>query len=635
MLNRHSTGWLLLALVLGVGLIHGLVFVFVVPPWQHNDEPNHFEYAWLVAHRSSLPKSADYDSKMSRAVTQSMVTHHFFDGVDYLPDLASGQPLRIIGYSQLGDPPLYYMLASLPIWLVGVVDPNASIETQLYAARLASLALLLISLLAAWGLVNELFVPTNPLRWVVPLTLALWPGYIDMMTAVTNIAGAVAIFSLFIWFSVRLIQRGVGWLDISGAVFTAAACLWTFSGVYIAAPLLGLTFLFALFRKRWRWVPWGLSISGVIIALIAIVTWGDADLWYRETWQDALTRSNRMDTPLGKRALQLVVPSQWPATSLFQLVPPSSAKELSGKTVTLGAWMWANHPLQINSPSLQLNAGNHQYTGTFKVTETPAFHAFTAILTGETAHTWVILSLPISVGDAGTVVFFDGVVLAEGSYPLDVPPIFDNSNGTRGLWGNLPFVNLVRNPSAERAGLRIRLWADRRQIFNSYGRVSMMLYASQDWAGAGWYYRVTTANLFRTLWGRFGWNHVPFLGHKPYRFFLAVTLIGLAGAVVAAWRMRKKVLWDLFFWLVAATFLVGMLAIVRGVFYLWFKPFIPSARYFNPVMMVIMIPLCAGWYEVLRLVKRWLPTWVPGLIYIALFLGLDIYALASLISFYY
>jgi len=632
-LIRKNLGWLCILLTFSAGLLHGLLYVFLVPPWQHNDEPNHFEYAWLAAHRSTLPTSADYDPEMSRAVVQSMLKHHFYDNLGYLPDLASGNPVFIGGFSQLGDPPLYYLLASLPMRLLNLIAPDASVEAQLYTARLASLACLLISLIAAWGLASELTSPSNPLRWLVPLTMALWPGFIDLMTAITNIAGAVAFFSLFMWFCVRLIRRSPGWIDLLGAMVTVVACLWTLPGLYIAAPLFGAALLFALFRERLRWCAWGLLFCGLTAGLLVMITWGDADLWYRETWQAEPTREDVQEAPLGKGVFQLVVPSQEPPARLYQLIPPTNVRGLAGKTVTLGAWMWATRPLEVNSPILQVYEGDRRFTGLFSVTETPAFHAVTATITGDASRAWVVLSLD-SNDYAGTDVFFDGVVLAEGSFPLDVAPNFENQAGRRGMWGDNPFTNLVRNPSAEIAGSRIRLWVDRRQLFGSHGRVSMVLYAIRDFPGTGWYFRGTAVNLVRTLWGRFGWNHVPFLGHKPYRVFLFATILGLVGALMGLWRVRRNVSWDLLVWLGLAVLMFSGLAVARGVFYLWFKPFIPSARYLYPVMAVIVFVLCAGWWELWRVFERWLPIWVRGLIYFILFLGLDAYALISLVSYY-
>ncbi len=81
-----------LIIVLLVGLLDGLIFVLLMPPWQHYDEPNHFEYAWLIANRGKLPQMGDYDQEMRRQTAVSMIAHNFFKGMDFLPDLKSCQP---------------------------------------------------------------------------------------------------------------------------------------------------------------------------------------------------------------------------------------------------------------------------------------------------------------------------------------------------------------------------------------------------------------------------------------------------------------------------------------------------------------------------------------------------------------
>jgi hypothetical protein len=260
-----------------------------------------------------------------------------------------------------------------------------------------------------------------------------------------------------------LIRRGLGWWDLSGAIVTTLACLWTQVGVYVAAPLLCVAILLAVFRKRWRWCAWGLLVSGILISLLALLSWGDADLWYRETWQVDPTRAKAENSPLGTKAFHLVVPSQGPPARIYQLIPPSSARDIEINTVTLGAWMWATRPVEVNSPILQIYAGNQQYSRVFSVTETPVFHAISVTLTGDVARSWIMLSLPMSVEQAGVEVFFDGVVLAEGAFPLNESPDFENQNARRGLWGGQPFENLVRNPSAEIGGRasvcgQIRRW---------------------------------------------------------------------------------------------------------------------------------------------------------------------------------
>ena len=66
-----------LIIVLLVGFLNGLAYVLLMPAWQHYDEPNHFEYAWLIAHRESLPEQVDYDQEMRRATAISMIEHNF------------------------------------------------------------------------------------------------------------------------------------------------------------------------------------------------------------------------------------------------------------------------------------------------------------------------------------------------------------------------------------------------------------------------------------------------------------------------------------------------------------------------------------------------------------------------------
>ena len=59
-LNEHT---ILIAILL-LALVNGLFYVFIVPPWQHYDETNHFEYIWLLADRGGFPNPGDYDTGM-------------------------------------------------------------------------------------------------------------------------------------------------------------------------------------------------------------------------------------------------------------------------------------------------------------------------------------------------------------------------------------------------------------------------------------------------------------------------------------------------------------------------------------------------------------------------------------------
>ena len=97
-------------------------------------------------------------------------------------------------YPQLNEPPLYYLFRTILLRVL----PSDNVDMQLYVARLVSLTLFLSTILVGYGLVAEITPTHHPLRFLVPLTMALLPGLADLMSAVNNDVGAIAVFSLFL-----------------------------------------------------------------------------------------------------------------------------------------------------------------------------------------------------------------------------------------------------------------------------------------------------------------------------------------------------------------------------------------------------------------------------------------------------
>ncbi|MEA3341401.1 MAG: DUF2142 domain-containing protein, partial [Chloroflexota bacterium] len=236
--------------ILFLALLCGAIYLTVVPPWQHYDEPTHFEYAWLIADRGTLPERGDYDQAMRREVAASMLEHDFFRDLNFRTNLLSQDEPVWIGITELHHPPFYYLLVSLPLRLVRHTD----ITFQLYTARAVSLLLYTLTVWIAGRLVAELAPAGHPLRWAVPGMMALLPAYTDLMTAVNNDVGATAVFSLFLWGAVRMIVRGVSLLRLVWVAATAALCVWTKNTASVAVLLTPLALILALARGRWnRW----------------------------------------------------------------------------------------------------------------------------------------------------------------------------------------------------------------------------------------------------------------------------------------------------------------------------------------------------------------------------------------------
>jgi hypothetical protein len=100
--------------------------------------------------------------------------------------------------------------------------------------RLVSLVLLLLTLFLTWKIIGELFGQNHPLQWVVPIFMALLPGFLDIMTAASNDVGAVTAFTLFLWVSLRLMKQRFSMVRIMWVVLTAGLCYLTQKTVWIA-----------------------------------------------------------------------------------------------------------------------------------------------------------------------------------------------------------------------------------------------------------------------------------------------------------------------------------------------------------------------------------------------------------------
>jgi hypothetical protein len=204
---------------------------------------------------------------------------------------------------------------------------------------------------------------------------------------------------------------------------------------------------------------------------------------------------------------------------------------------------------------------------------------------------------------------------------------------------------LIRNPSAEQIGLRLRPTFDNlgAAILPDSVRPSLLLTYYSDWRGAGWYYQATAGNLLRTFWAKFGWGHVPLPGNKPYRLLGWVTLAGIAGALVAILRYIDRL--ERFPW-AAMVVLSTTLAIAwlgtfsRGAIYMGIpRLYIPVARYVYPAIIPSLLVLTTGWFTFLNFVAKRLPLkrfrdYLPNATFLLFFVTLDVVSIFALVGYY-
>ena len=601
-LRSRSAAWLP-ALPMGIALLaallHGIIYLLVIPPWQHYDEPNHFEIVWWVAAHGRFPVQGDSDPAFNTRVVESMVENDFYAHMGFLPDLS--QPVqRMPGISQVDEPPLYYYLAAIPVMLLS----SASVETQLYGARVVSLLLFLLTVLAGWGIACELFPAGHFLRWLLPLSVALLPALVDIMTAVNNDAAAIAVGSLFIWGGLRLVRRGLSALDLSWMIAAAVLAYFTKSTAYIALLALPLIILFAVLRGKWRKLAWVVLLVVFLAGTLAALRWGDAAYWHRTTRQAAATRQLSDKAVIGKSVLVLSGrypnPQNWLA-ELSQPLPEQEAAQIRGQMVTLGVWMWASQPVQANLPWIMSNFPPLKHV--VQLGTEPVFFAYQLELPPDADRIWIALQ-PALVREQNVTFYYDGFVLVTGARPLVEIPRFTTTDGSRGEWGGTPFQNLIRNPSLENAGPRVQPRLDKfaARFLGDDTLPSMLVSALLDWQATGFYYRLSANLLLQRFWAVFAWAHVTLQNPGVYDWLSAITLAGLAGVLLAILRRRQRLPWDAVFILALMVTATWGMALLRGTPFIFHtKLYYTVARHAYPVVVPTMLALLLGWREILLL----------------------------------
>ncbi|HYN88429.1 MAG TPA: hypothetical protein VER55_07855, partial [Ardenticatenaceae bacterium] len=256
---------LAVGLVLVVAFIQMLVYIFLLPPWQHYDEPSHFEYAWLIANQGGL-RPGEPNPVLRREVMGSMLAHEFYRDLAP-PDLLGDGRSASIGISQFGGVPAYYLFISIPLRLVRHLD----VTTQLYVARGASGLLFLLTALIAAALTRDLTPSGHPLRWVVPLVMVLIPSFADLMTAVNDDVGATFAFSLVLWAAARLLRFGLDLWRVLWLVVASVAAVLTKNTAGVAVALAPVALLLAVWlrvRARWWWFA-ALTLLSLAVVVVA------------------------------------------------------------------------------------------------------------------------------------------------------------------------------------------------------------------------------------------------------------------------------------------------------------------------------------------------------------------------------
>ncbi len=145
---KNRALWLLLSAV----LVKSLFFMFMVPPWLGNDEPNHFAYVYFLSGRASQPVA-------EARILESLARNDYWRLAE-MPAPPEGAvsfaQTSLMRHSEdfIGTrSPLYYWMASLPTRLFA----PATVEGALYLARGVSVLFSLATVFLVWRSAALLF----------------------------------------------------------------------------------------------------------------------------------------------------------------------------------------------------------------------------------------------------------------------------------------------------------------------------------------------------------------------------------------------------------------------------------------------------------------------------------------------
>lgn len=608
-------------ILLFLGLVVGLTYVFVVPPWMHYDEPGHFEYAWLITNQDEFPQEGDYDQYMRREVAASMMEHRFDEYTGVSTSITPiYEPVKLL-IPQVGDPPLYYFLASIPLRVVKHTD----IAFQLYLSRMVSLLMFLVTVWISWQVAKTLFGPEHPMSWILPGFLIAIPGFVDLMTAVNNDALAIMSFSLFIWASTLLLLRGFSFRRLVLLLFSVTLCFFSKNTAWLAIPLSVPVLFFSFFRgKNQKYVWIGLAVLMIAVGLLSI-DWGKTiPIHYSSAdAQKNLLRVADPRAPSGEYVLRHT------GKQFHQTLTREGQNRIAGKSVTFSAYIWADQETDIKFPVIGRLDTSTVVLSDQKIhlTTKPTLHTASIEMPSGNNVAWLTL-----FGSSATPIYWDDISLIT-EYPSD----HAGSN-------EIQYTNVIKNSAIEKGFPKLSDRVDWLLVKTELNVSTSQIIELMDYNSSGWYLRTTASMFFKTFWGYFGWGAVPLLGTYAYQGLLGLTILSSLISLFFILKNIRSIPKTIIFFFAVIVLLQLFIVFARGAGSWYSRRYYPPARYFYPVIISVVLFISYGMYKLLSIFKFGVKlvsdsqaaTWhIQGLVLSICMLALIVWGIISIYRYYF
>jgi len=432
----------------------------------------------------------------------------------------------------------------------------------------------------------------------LPLLFALFPSFVDKMTAVNDDVGAVAFFTLFLWFCIRILRKGLTLLNWLFLMLSIVLCVFTKRNVWISMPIGAIVLIFALV-PHWKFIRWGLFVVLLFIPL------GIVSLDYR-TPAFFYARYNQHLTEVihSSQAIAGEMVAYFPRGKNKLLYQPLSEEEqkLLGSRIRVGYWLWGSGDVSASPIKIIVNGENILEGQPITLSRQPFLIQHNVSLPDSLER----LAIEVSIADwEETEIFLDCLFLVPGNAdPSRVPAPVD-PNCRYISFGDSIAENLIRNGSFEQTWPRLHPWLEK-WVDDKFAFSITSLWSVLDVDVGLPYLQASGSHVFNTFWGRFGWGSVPLLGKDPYLLFWIVTAIILVGNIIALVQSKGKIAWDLGIVFFGSAALIMIMTLYRhGGNWMGYEA-TPNARYLMPAFLPLGLFIINGLttlFSTLRLPK--------------------------------
>jgi hypothetical protein len=583
--SARARAWLLrwsLPTAMAVGVVNGLLYLALVPPWQGPDEVAHYAYAALIDRYDmnagrvqttdlwGAERPTDLIEAINRSVERAKALW-YSNGVSRPVDVNAGNDV----FQQTRQPATYYWLAALGVRAARAIgipaDPVANPEAALGAMRAVSMLLSLVVVWLAWlaGAILGGRTGAPWLRLALPVTVALLPMHAFMASVANNdIMAEVVTSALFVTVAALVVgQGGRRWVALAGLAVVLAALSTQTKATAVAAalPLLvGGLAVWAGMALRHRGAfgrlqgieprKAALAVAGAVLA-VELATVALAAAAYTRDEGSALgwlTTPNRWELGSLARAERVETADAHQGTHVVQLTGVMSATHdlvpgivHPSMLITFTGWVRAVEGGGPVEARLAVLEGPREDSAA-SITLAPGGEWARLETTSQVDRSAAPVALRIAVGEGGEashVQFDDMAVQVEAEDPR---------------WSMGIYTPRLLDPSVESAPWVLRPWAE--ALVPGEVRAMADALANPQAFDRWTLWRDYAQGQWNSFWGRFGWLRIP-LPDPLYAALAVFTLVALGG--LAAWVVRRGE-WTAGAWLGLVAVLALVIAVAVG-----------------------------------------------------------------------